>query len=245
MTVLKDEAGTGGIRAGRVHRVTSALQVAMAVPLLILSFVSLDRVRATATADLGFAADLLYAAPLELERPTARTSSSRSAESATLSQARTAWPPSLSLTACRSISGTASRGSRRRRNADVAPTVVSAHVTRVGDGYLDTMGIPLLRGRGFTTDDGAGASMVTIISKPLNDKLFRGCRRHRPAAHLRRWPATRQDAAHAHHRRCHRRLPHVADEHRAGTVAVAAGAASGCPQGFRARERRPWRSARR
>ena len=67
MTVLKDEAGTGGIRAGRVHRVTSALQVAMAVPLLILSFVSLERVRATATADLGFAADLLYAAPIELK----------------------------------------------------------------------------------------------------------------------------------------------------------------------------------
>ena len=34
------------------------------------------------------------------------------------------------------------------------------------------MGIPLLRGRGFTTDDAAGASMVTIISKPLKDKLF-------------------------------------------------------------------------
>ena len=65
MTVLKDEAGTGGIRAGRVHRVTSALQVAMAVPLLVLSFMSLERVRATASADLGFAADLLYAAPLE------------------------------------------------------------------------------------------------------------------------------------------------------------------------------------
>jgi putative ABC transport system permease protein len=44
-------------------------------------------------------------------------------------------------------------------------------VTRVGDGYLDTMGIPLLRGRRFTADDRAGAELVTVIAKPLADRL--------------------------------------------------------------------------
>jgi len=57
-------------------------------------------------------------------------------------------------------------------DATVAPTFVSVQVTRVGDGYLNTMGIPLLRGRDFTGDDGAGAEMVTVISKPLADRLF-------------------------------------------------------------------------
>jgi len=57
-------------------------------------------------------------------------------------------------------------------DANVAPRFVSVAVTRVGDGYLNTMGIPLLRGRGFTVDDGAGAEMVTVISKPLADRLF-------------------------------------------------------------------------
>ena len=57
-------------------------------------------------------------------------------------------------------------------DANVAPKFVSVHVTRVGDGYLNTMGITLLRGRGFTVDDGAGAEMVTVISKPLADQLF-------------------------------------------------------------------------
>jgi hypothetical protein len=57
-------------------------------------------------------------------------------------------------------------------DAKVAPRFVSVHVTRVGDGYLDTMGIRLLRGRGFAADDGAGAEMATIISKPLADRLF-------------------------------------------------------------------------
>jgi hypothetical protein len=56
--------------------------------------------------------------------------------------------------------------------ANVAPKFVSVRVTSVGDGYLRTMGIPLVRGRGFTIDDRAGAEMVTVISKPLADQLF-------------------------------------------------------------------------
>ena len=64
---LKDDAGAGGFRAGRVHRVTAALQIAIAVPLIVMSGISLDRVRATATSDLGFESDLLYAAPLKLD----------------------------------------------------------------------------------------------------------------------------------------------------------------------------------
>ena len=64
---LKDDAGVGGFQAGRVHRVTAALQVAIAVPLIVLSAIALDRVRATATGNLGFESDLLYAAPLTFD----------------------------------------------------------------------------------------------------------------------------------------------------------------------------------
>jgi putative ABC transport system permease protein len=44
--------------------------------------------------------------------------------------------------------------------------------TRVDQDYLNTMGIPLLRGRGFSADDQAGTEPVTIISKTLAGKLF-------------------------------------------------------------------------
>src|SRR5262249_18170787 len=56
-----------GGAVGRAQRVTAALQVAIAVPLIVLSGISLDRVRSTATADLGFAADQLYAVPLKID----------------------------------------------------------------------------------------------------------------------------------------------------------------------------------
>jgi ABC-type antimicrobial peptide transport system permease subunit len=49
---------------------------------------------------------------------------------------------------------------------------VRVQVTRVGDGYLNTMGIPLLSGRDFSGDDSVGSEQVTIITKPLADRLF-------------------------------------------------------------------------
>jgi putative ABC transport system permease protein len=45
LSSLRDDAGVGGLRVGRVHRVTAALQVAIAVPLIVMSGMSLDRVR--------------------------------------------------------------------------------------------------------------------------------------------------------------------------------------------------------
>src|SRR5204863_9565556 len=67
LSALKDDVGVGGRGVGRAQRITAALQVAIAVPLIVLSGISLDRVRATATADLGFAAELLYAVPLKVD----------------------------------------------------------------------------------------------------------------------------------------------------------------------------------
>jgi hypothetical protein len=42
----------------------------------------------------------------------------------------------------------------------------------VDNNYLNTMGIPLLGGRGFAADDRAGADLVTLISKTLAERLF-------------------------------------------------------------------------
>jgi len=168
---LKDDAGVGGFQAGRVHRWAAALQVAIAVPLLVLCGIALDRVRTTATADLGFDSDLLYAAPLNFgdvasDSVALRIRSAR----ANLAQASGVAAATVADGLPLDFGG---RGARVSLHADqnTAPRVVIVQTTRVADGYLDTMGIPLLSGRGFTQDDRPGADMVTVVSKTLADQL--------------------------------------------------------------------------
>ncbi|MGB7217420.1 MAG: FtsX-like permease family protein [Vicinamibacterales bacterium] len=168
---LKDDAGSGGIRAGRVHRVTAALQVAIAVPLLVMSGQSLDRVRATATAPLGFNAERLYAAPLKLDGLTTDNAAFQIRRlSDTLAQAGGVEAVTVADGLPLDFRGRSERVSLQV-DANVAPRPVSVQVTRVGNEYLGTMGIQLLRGRGFTVDDRVGAELVTVVSKPLADRL--------------------------------------------------------------------------
>jgi predicted permease len=171
LSSLKDDAGVGGFRAGRVHRFTAALQVAVAVPLIVMSGISLDRVRATATADLGFESDLLYAAPIKFdgvadERVEFRLRSVRDNLETARGVASATVADGLPL----DFQGRGARVSLQV-DATIAPKVVFVQTTRVGDGYLETMGIPLLLGRGFTRDDGSGGEMVTVISKTLAERL--------------------------------------------------------------------------
>ena len=169
---LKDDAGVGGFAAGRVRRVTAALQVAIAVPLIVMSGMSLDRFRATATSDLGFDSDLLYAAPLKFDGVADESVQFRlRSVRANLEKASGVASVTVADGLPLDFGGRVTKVSLQVE-ANVAPRFVSVQVTRVGDGYLSTMGIPLLRGRGFTVDDRAGAEMVTVISKPLADKLF-------------------------------------------------------------------------
>ena len=58
---LKDDAGGGGRRTIRVHRLAAMAQIGIAIPFLVTSGVMLDRVR---TADFGFPTDGLAAARL-------------------------------------------------------------------------------------------------------------------------------------------------------------------------------------
>ncbi len=172
LSALKDDVGVGGRRVGRVQRVTAALQVAIAVPLIVMSGIQLDRVRATATADFGFAAELLYAAPLKVDGAKITNADFR------IRSVRDNLAKSDGVAAASLADGlpldNRDRGARTALQPEVneAAKFVHGQVTRVDNDYLNTMGIPLLRGRGFAADDRAGTELVTIISKALAEKLF-------------------------------------------------------------------------
>jgi len=175
LSSLKDDAGGGGgIRVGRVHRVTAALQVAIAVPLLVMSGQSLDRLRATATKDLGFTSDLLYAVPLKLDGLAIDQAGFQIRKASdTLAHASGVASVTVADGLPLDFRGRSTRVSLQV-DANTAPRPVAVQVTRVGDEYLKTMGIPLVRGRGFAAEDGAGAEPVTVVSKPLADRLVPG-----------------------------------------------------------------------
>ena len=174
ISALKDDAGAGGLRVGRIQRFTAALQVAIAVPLLVMGGISLDRVRSTAVANLGFASDQLYAAPLELDAGPEtsgnidfqiRNLRDRLAKASGIASATVADGLPLD-----------SRGRGTTVSLQPGPnavlTPIRVQVTRAGDGYLNTMGISLLSGRDFSGGDSVGSEPVTIITKPLADRLF-------------------------------------------------------------------------
>jgi predicted permease len=175
LSALKDDAGVGGRRVGRVQRVRAALQVAIAVPLIVMSSIQLDRVRSTATADLGFAADLLYAVPLKVDGPPYKTPADADARIRSIRDnlaqangvAATSLADGLPL-------DNRDRGARTalQPEANAAAKFVHVQVAHVDNDYLNTMSIPVLRGRAFAADDQAGTEPVTIISKSLAEKLF-------------------------------------------------------------------------
>jgi putative ABC transport system permease protein len=176
ISALKDDAGAGGLRAGRIHRFTAALQVAIAVPLLVMGGIGLERVRATAIADLGFHSDVLYAAPLELDAgPQTRVTGNIDFQIRSLRHNLAQASGIASATVADGLPlDFRSRGTiiSLQSEPNGVSTPVRVQVTRVGDGYLNTMGIPLLSGRDFTGDDSVGSEQVTIITKPLADRLF-------------------------------------------------------------------------
>lgn len=174
ITVLKDDAGTGGVRAGRLQRIAAAMQVAIATPLLIMSGMTLDRMRATATDHLGFDSESVYAAPLNLGAITGdnvgfkvRAASQVLAAANGVSSVTVADGLPLDFRYRMTRVATVPVG-------DAAPKAAAVHVTRVGDGFLETLGIPLIRGRQFTAEDGPGSGDVTMVSKPLAERLFPG-----------------------------------------------------------------------
>ncbi len=172
ITVLKDDAGGGRARVGRVQRVATAMQVAIATPLLILSGMTLDRVRATATDHLGFDAEQVYAAPLSLEGVTPDVAAAR-IEGARLTLATSAGVESVTLADGLPLDFRYRLTRVATQPADqTAPRVVISHVTRVADDYLQTLGITLIRGRAFGPEDQAGAEPVALLSKPLAERLF-------------------------------------------------------------------------
>jgi predicted permease len=162
---LKDDAGGGGRQTIRVHRVAAMVQIGVAIPFLVISGVMLDRAR---TADFGFATDGFAAVRL----PTA-ASTGREADFS-IRRVRDSLQQASGVHAVAVAEGMPVDFDYRlfRVAHTGGAEFVTAHVTRVGENFLETVGAPLLRGRTITVEDRIMASPVAVISAPLAELLF-------------------------------------------------------------------------
>lgn len=162
---MKEDAGGGGRQTIRVHRVAALVQIGIAVPFLVISGVMIDRVR---RADLGFETDGLAAARLPASVEKGRESS---------------FSVRRALDNLRQVGGVRAVAMAEgmpvdfdKREFRVASSkdanFVTAHVTRVGENFLETIGATLLRGRTITVEDRMMAAPVAVISEPLARQLF-------------------------------------------------------------------------
>jgi predicted permease len=169
IAALKDDAGGGGRRVGRMHRFAAALQVGIAMPFLIISGTMVDWVRTTAATELGFTPEGLAAVELTVDRD-----GEANQGEFLLRRVRENLEQAHGIQRVTVADGLPldfrSRGMRVSRPGRSDGATVRA--TRVGDGYLETLNIQLLRGRGIAADDGAGNQAVAVVSKPLADRLF-------------------------------------------------------------------------
>ena len=162
---LKDDTGGGGRQTIRVHRAAAMVQVAIAIPFLVISGVMLDRVR---TADFGFTLDGLAAARLPIETgPDQDRGFAVRRVIDTLKQSG----------AVRSVAVAGGMpidfNSRIFRVGNPGEArFASAHLTQIGENFLETVDVPIRRGRTITIDDRMTAADVAVISEPLARLLF-------------------------------------------------------------------------
>ena len=178
LSALKNDSAGSGRRVGWLQRVTAAAQAGIAVPFLVISGVQFDQARVAALTDVGFTPQGLYVARFNL-MAVGKTEDDRRLFVRTL-QENLAQAPGITAASVgdgvpldfiyRDTRIAPFDGAQGRRDGEA--TFVPSHTTRVGAGYVETLGTRLLAGRSIDAHDRAGAERVVVLSDPLARELF-------------------------------------------------------------------------
>lgn len=163
LPALQDNGSRGGTRNIRAHRMAAMVQVGVAVPFLVISGAMVDRVR---TADYGFPLDGLAGTRIPAAAKYVDAGSIRNAVD-DLERADSV----RSVTIAEGMPIDFDYREFRVARTDGA-AYATAHVTRVGEGFVETVGARLLRGRTITAEDRLLNAAVAVISDPLARHLF-------------------------------------------------------------------------
>jgi predicted permease len=172
---LKDEnPSAGGRRRLSLRNVLVVAQVAASLVLLVCAGLFLKSLREVATVETGFETKSVLMSTLYLDPN--RYDAARGGELYRQALERAAALPGVRLVALTSsvpLGGQSMRGTLLIEGAEPQP-YAGVEVDRgyVGPRYFETLGIPLLRGRGFTERDREGSPPVAVINETIARQVF-------------------------------------------------------------------------
>jgi putative ABC transport system permease protein len=183
-TALRAEGGTvaGGARAASMRGAFVVLQIAVSLVLLVGAGLFVRTLRNAYSVDLGYEVDQTLVASLNLEARGYFEGGSRGADAglAVYEQILSRVEALPGVVAAAAARMTVLTGSARSTAVSTDGRVIErdnsnalgVRANVVSRRYFETMNIPILRGRPFTTLDGPKTPRVTIVTRSLADRLW-------------------------------------------------------------------------
>jgi len=174
---LKRESGTGTRAGARMRRRFLMVQVALCTVLLATASLFLRSLGRAKTVETGFRPEGVLIAPYIDVRNLPRDEGIAFFMRLVDESSRVPGVASVTLSGTPELTGSNS-GTEFYREGDVAERDgrdgTSTYFNVVGAGYHETLGIPLLKGRDFTSTDVTGAPLVAIVNETFAARTWPG-----------------------------------------------------------------------
>jgi predicted permease len=174
---LKDDSGGGGRRVGRVHRIATSAQTGMAMLGLVIAALFARSLGSMADQEIGFQPEHLLVSRLTLsEEAYPSVEEGGDALFDRLGQSIGALPGVESVTFADGVPLDMSGWNSwvTASGADDAGGSVRAEYTRITERFFETIGTPILTGRGIARTDISTSEQVAVITKSLAERLWPG-----------------------------------------------------------------------
>jgi len=174
---LKDDAGSGGRRVWRIHRLAATAQTGVTFVLLVTASMYLRALGVLDRRDLGFEPDGLVTVGMDVFQEGYETQEVAESFLDRVRQALQAVPGVAVVSVADGIPldlmGNFTAVSRADVPAEDAARV-QVEFTRVGEAYFEAIGTPLLRGRGIERTDDVGSDPVVVVTESVAARLWPG-----------------------------------------------------------------------
>jgi putative ABC transport system permease protein len=170
---LKEGGAHGGTRRSIIRSGLVVIQAALSVPLLVGAGLFLRSFHRVQSLDLGMQPEHVLLATPDFPR---ETTPARATEVYQSALARFAAMPGVAEASYSTV--VPFRGNWAEEltvpDLDSLPSVQTGgpYVDGVSPGYFATLGIPIVRGRGFTPGDGPGAARVAVVGQTMARMLW-------------------------------------------------------------------------